>query len=271
MTTVDQRARFRAQGLIRLDRFLPTETVTRGREDVLRRLERQGVWKGGAWHFDRLPPSTMPQPGVSLLRATKRAKVFGELMVPELFAAVADLLDGRPSFPMTDYGQVLFTLPNAASWTVPSTVWHVDIPRLPNRGLPGVQAFTFLDTVAPGGGGTLVVAGSHRLLNTDRRIGSKDLKRHLRREPYFRDLMDATLPDRSRLLDEPGRVGDVEVRVVELTGEPGDVFLADPRLLHTLAPNASKVPRIMWTQRFLLEEMREEFLSGPNAEVPADS
>src|SRR5262245_15610918 len=102
MITDDQRACFRAQGLIRLGRFLPAEAVARGREDVLRRLERQGVWKGGAWHFDRLPPSTMPQPGVSLLRATKRAKVFGELMVPDLFAAVADLLDGRPSFPMTD-------------------------------------------------------------------------------------------------------------------------------------------------------------------------
>src|SRR5262245_51343567 len=118
MITDDHRARFRAQGLIRLYRFLPAETVARGREDILRRLERQGGWKGGAWHFDHLPRPTMPQVGVSPLGATKRAKVFGELMVPELFAAVADLLDGRLSFPMTDYGQVLFTLPNASSWTV---------------------------------------------------------------------------------------------------------------------------------------------------------
>ena len=47
MITDDQRARFRAQGLIRLDRFLPTETVARGREDVLRR------W--GAQQIERVP------------------------------------------------------------------------------------------------------------------------------------------------------------------------------------------------------------------------
>ena len=44
----------------------------------------------------------------------------------------------------------------------------VDLGRLRNRGVvPGIQLFACLDTVAPKGGGTVVVAGSHRvLLNT---------------------------------------------------------------------------------------------------------
>ena len=53
--------------------------------------------------------------------------------------------------------------------------------------------------------------------------------------------------------------------MVELHGEPGDVFLTDLRLLHTLAPNASRVPRLMVTQRFLLES-----LSGAMADVDPD-
>jgi hypothetical protein len=45
--------------------------------------------------------------------------------------------------------------------------------------------------------------------------------------------------------------------VVELCGEGGDVFLMDMRLLHTLAPNASRVPRLMATQRFVLDSIVE--------------
>jgi hypothetical protein len=117
--------------------------------------------------------------------------------------------------------------------------------------------FTFLDTVAPGGGGTLVVAGSHRLLNESRRISSKQLKKRLKREPYFRDLMSKHFADRRRFIRECGRVGDVELQVVELHGQPRDLYLMDLRILHTLAPNAARVPRIMVTQRFLLEALRD--------------
>lgn len=89
------------------------------------------------------------------------------LMTPELLAVINILVDGqalddawliRPS--------LLFTRPQVTEWTVPVNAWHLDIPRLPIAGLSGMQMFTFLDTVVPRGGGTLVVTGSHRLLNT---------------------------------------------------------------------------------------------------------
>jgi hypothetical protein len=59
--------------------------------------------------------------------------------------------------------------------------------------------------------------------------------------------------DRLRLLREIGRVGDVELQVVEMTGEAGDVYFMDLRMLHTVAPNALRIPRLMITQRFLLK------------------
>jgi ectoine hydroxylase-related dioxygenase (phytanoyl-CoA dioxygenase family) len=44
---------------------------------------------------------------------------------------------------------------------------------------------------------------------------------------------------------ERGEVsGDVELRVIEMTGEPGDVLLTHPLLLHAPAKNCGSVPRI---------------------------
>ena len=35
------------------------------------------------------------------------------------------------------------------------------------------------------------------------------------------------------------------VRVVELTGRAGDVYVTHPWILHSIAPNASDTPRMM--------------------------
>jgi len=181
------------------------------------------------------------------------------------------LVEGRTLAPMASHPQLLFTLPNATTWTVPATIWHLDMPRLPAGGVPGVQLFTFLEPVLPEGGGTLVVAGSHRLLNTGRFIRSKDVKARLKRWPYFRELMAKDATDRSRFVHEVGRVDDVELKVVELCGQPGDLYLTDLRLLHTLAPNAARVPRIMLTQRFWLDATREAAQAGFGWDTPARS
>jgi ectoine hydroxylase-related dioxygenase (phytanoyl-CoA dioxygenase family) len=45
---------------------------------------------------------------------------------------------------------------------------------------------------------------------------------------------------------------------MELSGEPGDAYFTDLRLLHTGAPNASNRPRMMVTQRFVRADVMEE-------------
>jgi hypothetical protein len=269
MITASQKEAFDSRGLIRLGGLLPAEKVDPAREAVLGPLGRQGVWRDGSWHLGELPPSTAPNAGANLVKGVKRSQKIRDLVTEEVRRIVADLLDERVTFPVTDFPQLLFTLPNAESWTVPHDIWHLDVPRLPDCGIPGVQMFTFLSTVAPGGGGTLVVTGSHRLLNESRRISSKQLKKRLKREPYFRDLMSKNLPDRHRFIRECSSVGDVELQVVELHGEPGDVIFMDMRILHTLAPNATRVPRIMVTQRFLLESLRGAVYGGMDLDDPA--
>lgn len=251
-------AAFASRGVIRLERFLPRERLDAARTVVFEALERQGLWRDGRWRMDAFQPSHAPAAGSQLLKGVKRSPALENLATPELLAAMRALVDDRPLAPLADQAQVLFTLPNATVWTVPHSIWHLDVPRLASGKVPGVQLFTFLDSVKPAGGGTLVVAGSHRLLNDEGFIRSKDVKRRLKREPYFADLMSKQVTDRERFVREPGQVGDVEVQVVELHGEPGDVYLTDMRLLHTLAPNATSVPRIMLTQRFMFEDAVEE-------------
>ena len=206
--------------------------------------------------------ATLVIPPKGRLRGASESGPVRGLFTPALMNAIVELAGGRPVRPMGGRPQFLVTMPNTEEWAVPPTIWHVDLPRLPSNCLVGIQVFTFLSDVVPRGGGTLVVAGSHRLLNNGSRVRSKHIKKRLRRLPYFQDLMSKQSRDRNRFLSESGSAqdpdaGDVPLRVVELCGRPGDVYLTDMRLLHTLAPNATDEPRVMLTHRFVIEEFAD--------------
>ncbi|HJU11154.1 MAG TPA: hypothetical protein VJ728_09775, partial [Candidatus Binataceae bacterium] len=131
--TPEQRDEFKRAGIVRLNALLSAEGVRRAREAVLRPLERLGFWKAGTWHLDALPKPQWPDTGL------KTSEVIGNrhpelaALVEELVlaAAVDTLLEGRPyERPGPNRRpQVLFTLPNAQTWTVPIH-WHSDTPRL---------------------------------------------------------------------------------------------------------------------------------------------
>ena len=273
MITESHKGTFRSRGFVRLERFLPAESVTRAREVVMRALERHGCVQHDFATLDQLPPYKASS---KLRKGIKHTGAFRKLMTLELLDAVDSLADGAvvPMNPARRLNPgLLLSLPDSTTWAVPHALWHVDLPRLRNRGVPpGVQLFACLDTVQPHGGGTVIVAGSHRLLDEDRWIGPsvKHAKR-LRKIPYVRDLMSEDLTNRDRFVNESCHVGDVELQVVELHGEAGDVFLVDMRVLHTSAPNASRVPRIMVTQRFVCEDVLEEMLPEHQAELEAGS
>lgn len=251
----EQKATFAARGVIRLGGLVPAETIAPARELAYQALESEGFCRDGEWIADEATePAAATRALRKLRQAAKPSPAFKDLVTPALLEAVGQLVGGQPVKAATERAQILFTAPGATSWTVPHKIWHLDVPRLGEIGLPGVQMFAFLNAVAPGAGGTLVLAGSHRLLNDQGRIKSKDVKARLKQEPYVRELLKPS-GDRQHFVDAPGRVGDVEVQVVELHGEPGDVYLTDLRLLHTLAPNASRIPRLMVTQRFFLRSV----------------
>ena len=113
-----------------------------------------------------------------------------------------------------------------------------------------------------------LVAGSHRLLNEQGVIRSKDVKRRLEREEYFRALLRDDGSDRRRFLDEVGYVGDVELQVVELHSDPGDVFLTDLRLhVHTEASFDAKLFGVDLTIEDAYRFARGEKLRSPGGEL----
>lgn len=113
----------------------------------------------------------------------------------------------------------------------------------------GIQAFVLLDTVEPRGGGTVALSGSHKL---HRQQGGVVLSAHhvLQRPPLYSALYSPSAPDRHRLFTSH-LVDGVAVQVVEMCGVAGDVYLMDMRTVHAAAPNASKIPRMMLTSRYL--------------------
>jgi Phytanoyl-CoA dioxygenase (PhyH) len=261
----EQLDEFDRRGVLRLTGLFSADRVRRAREHVQLRLARSGLWKNGAWRLSEAANRPQwPDTGLKVSRVigNKHPDVEALLEEPALLHVVAALLDGHP-FDRTIHRrpQVLFTLPNSHTWTVP-THWHVDIPRLASRRRPGVQLFMFLDMVEPRGGGTLVIAGSHRLLNGGQFLKVKEINRRLCQEAaFFRELYgQATVGvgDRAGLLELTASVGDVGLEVMELTGAPGDAYFTDLRVLHTAAPNATDQPRVMATHRFVRADVVRE-------------
>jgi len=259
--TPRQRDEFSRRGVLRIEGLLSPVGVRRARDFVLERMEQLGLWKDGAWRLEDRPRAIWPDNGlkVSKVIGNRHPELEGLAGEPSLRAAVDALLGGRPfDRKMHPRPQLLFTLPNAGAWMLPPG-WHVDAPRLASGEHPGVQLFACLDHVAPRGGGTLAIAGSHLLLNDGRAIRASDLRRELGGEPFFRPIWGKS--PISWAEDEPlprGAVGDVALEVMELTGAPGDGYLIDLRVLHSSAPNASDRPRMMVTDRFIRADLAPE-------------
>jgi len=66
-------------------------------------------------------------------------------------------------------------------------------------------------------------------------------------EPWFKSLFSETVEgDRIEgFMEEHISENGHKIRVVEMTGEPGDVFVMHPWVIHTGAPNAGDEPRMM--------------------------
>ena len=81
-------------------------------------------------------------------------------------------------------------------------------------------------------------------------LRSADVKALMRREePWFAELFARGVSERERLfISEGGVVRGIEVRVRELTGEPGDAIVMHPATLHAVAPNGLDRPRLMLVQ-----------------------
>jgi len=251
MLNLGQQSKFERLGLVRLPRAIPDGEVE---------TMRDRVWRDLAQRY-RVDPAdrktwTVRQP--TGFQALLSAGAFAPLACPTVCEALDDLFGAggwkRPHY----WGQPLVTFPGAEpQWQVPHKQWHLDLPpRSAAPACPGVRVFAFLSSVLPRGGGTLVVTGSHRLVQalgdrTGNPLRSPEVRKRLMAgDPWFRSLCSADeSTDRVRRFMNDGVVtSGMLVRVVELTGEPGDVILMHGLMLHAPAPNCRSAPRLMVAQ-----------------------
>ena len=185
-----------------------------------------------------------------------KSEAFAQIGSPQVREALDDLL-GRHNWEAPErWGSLLVAFPESRErWTVPHQGWHLDFPATRSlQGLFAVRIFTCLAKLAAGGGGTLFVAGSHRLVDAlprkenVARLRSADARKALIRScPWVEALCSADGTDERvpRFMERREIFDDAELRVVQMTGEPGDVVLTHPYLLHAVAKNCSSVPRIV--------------------------
>lgn len=223
-------------GVVRLSGLIPAPDIAAMRDAVWRKLDAR--------------PERAARPS----KLTARDGEFDAIGSP----AVRTLLDGllgawdepaRWGLPLVAFHT------GETAWDVPHRNWHIDL-----GGLPGdyslARFFVILEPSRPGGGGTGYVAGSHRLLTAlagreDRFRSSAEARRRLvAHAPWFAELW-STRPGEDRIqrfMRDGAEVDGVPVRVGEMLGEPGDVILMHPLMLHAPMPNVLMTPRMMLTQ-----------------------
>ncbi|GAA1113831.1 hypothetical protein GCM10009630_08900 [Kribbella jejuensis] len=239
MLTAEELDVFERDGIVKIPSAFSADEAAGMREVLWRELsERHGM--------DRDDPTTWTVLRPTGLKTTKFDRRAQAILGPRVRSALDGLLGDwlEPKH----QGQVLVTMPEGVPWAVPHRQWHTDV-GFEEQPVGAVKIWAFYDSVRPGGGGTPQVAGSHRvferfLTTTEERDFKEVRDQLLRSDPWFRNLTSAPS---ERTVDpmEPAEVHGLPVRVVELTGEPGDVYLTHPWILHSIAPNAADVPRMM--------------------------
>lgn len=254
MLSAEQRASFEAHGLLRLPGLVETSVVAALRAQVLALFRTRGL----------VPDPRRPGFAVtpSLTASVVNARGFVEVWGARVPALLDDLLGAGAWHLPKHAGQLLaVTFPlSGVTWRLPHKVWHLDY-RAPGalRALPGIQLFLCVDGVTPRAGGTLVICGSHRLIDALRcRAGpgwpgrSADVRRRLVAEvPWLQQLCSLREGEdrEARFMQQPTSCAGVPLQVVELAGEPGDVFAMHPWLLHAPSANCGSLPRMVLTER----------------------
>ena len=263
MLSQEEKESFVKWGFVKIDALIPNEVVDPIREAVLDRLRRHGFWGEEGWEA---PADAEAEKKLrnTIKEISRSSKSLRPILTERVLSYARNLVSGDEVEMSPPITQFLFTAPRSyvmnhdgrwnGKWEVPRSIWHLDMPRSRSIGPPGPEMFTFLNKVEPKGGGTLILAGSHRLLNDVDYLSSKGVKRKLKRHAYFRELTGKGDGDRARFLEEIGDIDNVPVKGVELTGDPGDVYFVDLRLLHSIGANTSDQPRMMIAQRMPRQE-----------------
>jgi hypothetical protein len=229
MLTVEQLDEVRRSGILRVPGAVPSRDADAMCNSVWEMLARR-------YHIRRDDPETWKGQRIMGTRDIPAPMTCEQVASPAVRSMFNNLLGLAAWEAPEHWGSLLVSFPDSHErWDVPYQSWHLDAPVV--RSLPhlyGVRLFTCLAKLSAQGGATLAVAGSARLAQGlagargMARIRSADVRKGLmQRYRWMKDLCsaDVSLDRVQHFMDSVTRLEDVQVRVVELTGDPGDVLL----------------------------------------------
>lgn len=254
--TAEQLEDFERWGVIRSPGFYARDVIDTMADRVWADLERR-------FGLRRDRPETWLGAAPGRFQALKISGAFSGLRSPKM-CDLADALLGEAWQEPQSWGHLLVTFP-ATTPRLARPPWHLDIGSVERLSpLPVLRVFTFLEPVLPSGGGTLYVAGSHRLAMDiehvhGRPVRSAQVRERLKLEhPWFAHLLTASNSELGAFLDIEAQVGDHTVCLEEMTGAPGDLIIMHPAIMHGTAHNALPRPRIMLTEWVARGDARSE-------------
>ena len=179
-------------------------------------------------------------------RAVGSARVLG---------AIETALEGQAYEKPKNWGALFLAFPSDQKWNLPCGGWHADANYSSALSPPaGVRTHALFGDVIARAGATLIVSGSHRLVHGYFKdhppppgARGADCRKLLLGHPYLRDLhTDGFYDERvARFIGRAEEHDGIPLRVVENTGQAGDVILLHPLVLHVAAPNTGTAPRFL--------------------------
>jgi len=231
------RERFVEDGVLHLPGLISRKKTSAVKDAILAELARIGARVDGKWRNSKIAP-------------LRHQRLFDDVIPPDLLPLLNELA-GRALMAAPPHPQILLTPPQKMAWSVPHLGWHLDVKSPSRDEMPGIQVFVLIDDVAQHGGGTVAIAGSHKL-HSPRNGVAVSAHQVLQAHPVYAALFSADKMDRAIFL-EPQSIRNVVVRVIEMCGKAGDVYLMDMRIVHAAATNATKNARMMLTSRYLAQ------------------
>lgn len=247
-------ASYQELGYVRVPEAFPREAALEIQDFMWSELERMHGFRRddpSTWKLPGWKPSQWTRLG---LNKTKDNAVYDAISSPRLMGAIEELAGAEAAAVKQSWGAFCVSFPEGRDqlWDVGCRWTCYPSPQLDFSG--SVVTPTFYSDVGPGGGGRLIVQGSHRLLMSycdelqpgelRRRTGAL-VNRFLRSHPWLAELTGKSRGrgDRvRRFMEETTTIDGVDVRVVELTGEPGDAVLCHPGLLRGSSCNCTRTP-----------------------------
>ncbi len=248
--TAAERLDFERDGVIALRSAIPAETLPRMRQAIWNRLER-----GTARRDD---PSTWGTLSGMHMKRIAFHPAFGPMASRGLCGAIDDLAGaGRWRVPGS-WGMFAITAPQPGPpWEPVAEGWHADCWPSSAEDLC-LFVLIHLGDTEPGGGGTLLMAGSHRAFA--RYVFGLTPELRARKQRYHREAFPKTSPWMQELMglvpaggprashvfegSPPDQHGE-RLRLSEAHGKAGDVYLCHPFTYHVGSQNRSGQPRLM--------------------------